>query len=78
MLKGEKLKYEEPDAAGKSKAEIKEMLTEGFDEMITTMKALSEEELNEKMPFYNELSITKAQVIIFAMDHLPKLTFTCG
>jgi len=70
MLKGNRIKYEEPDASQLSKAEIRQMLADNFDEIIATMKELNDEDLAVEMPFGPNKNITRGQAVIFAHDHV--------
>ena len=66
MMKGNPVTPNEPDPSQMSKAEIRRMLSDSFDEMIESMKGLSAEDLAEVLP----RGITRGQGVIFAHDHV--------
>jgi uncharacterized damage-inducible protein DinB len=70
MLKGNRIKYEEPDPGTMTKAEIRKMLSDNFDEIMETMKGLSAEDLETELPFGPNKTITRGQAVIFAHDHV--------
>ena len=70
MIKGNRMKYEEPDASGMTKAEIREIVVKGFDEIISSVSELSEDDLKVMLPFGPDTKISRAQAVIFAHDHV--------
>lgn len=70
MIEGDRIEYNEPDAASMSKAEIRTMVEEGFDVYIEAVSKLSDEDLKVELPFGPEKKITRGQSIIFAHDHV--------
>ena len=70
MLKGNRIKYEEPDPGTMTKAEIRKMLSDNFDGIMETMKGLSAEDLETELPFGPNKTITRGQAVIFAHDHV--------
>ncbi len=70
MMKGNRIKYEEPDAATMSKTEIHTLVSNGFDDIMAAMKTLNAEDLVVELPFGPQTTITRGQAIIFAHDHV--------
>ncbi|MEJ2003632.1 MAG: DinB family protein [Cyclobacteriaceae bacterium] len=70
MLKGNRIQYQEPDPESMSKAEIREMMSANFDAIISTIKSLSNEDLEQELPFGPNKTITRGQALIFAHDHV--------
>lgn len=69
MIKGEKMKYEEPSAEGLSKAEVMAIVEKGFVDMEEAIKTLNEEDLKVELPFGPNTKMNRAQAIVFAHDH---------
>ncbi|MCA6074559.1 DinB family protein [Fulvivirga sedimenti] len=70
MMKGNRIKYEEPDASTMSKDEIRGLVAKGFDDMMAAMGTLSSEDLAAELPFGKNTTITRGQAVIFAHDHV--------
>ena len=70
MIEGNRIKYEEPDPGNMTKAEIRELVATSFDDYISAIEKLSEEDLKVELPFGPEKKISRAQAIIFAHDHV--------
>lgn len=69
MLKGKEMKYAEPDASTMTKAEIREMVANNFDEIMATVTNMTDENLKVTFPFGPEKKMSVAQAILFAHDH---------
>jgi uncharacterized damage-inducible protein DinB len=70
MIKGKNIPHEEPDASTMSKAEIRALVSDGFDTYISAIKELAEDDLAVELPFGPERKITRKNSILFAHDHV--------
>jgi len=70
MIEGNRIKYEEPDASAMSKAEIRKLVSDAFDNYIAAISKLSEEDLAVELPFGPEKKLKRSQSILFAADHI--------
>ncbi len=65
MLLGNPVQPKEPDASKMTKAEIRQMMSDSYDNAIESLQGITEEKLAEELP----RGITRGQGVIFALDH---------